>query len=434
MKFYFKSVFFAVVLMAGLASCSNEEGVDNPATGVDEGNPTAFALTIGQPKTYATDANATTDELEVKTIDVFIFNKNSVFQKHESLKISDFEIADNVYKYKNAIKSTTGDKRIYVGINLPSEVVTAIPTQGVNAVSGINEVSDLKSNGFAMFNIYKGETTLLVESDEDGSANQVKITVARILSKVMVAKKSGFTPGAVAGGTISDDLEFSVGNINKKYFVYPTADNKDPNYEAVTDWEANFYHLFDTGDANAYQSVNANFTDMKTAKAHYIMENTSSGKKKNEHTYADIRVTFTPSEMVTYIKGTDTEPIKAGAGSTGDTFYTVQKNNRLYYFEVKTQADDWAGTENKVVEYKDGKCYYRVFLTGEDKEYDVLRNTIYKVTIASVAGIGKGEAGLDKDDGGGDGGEEEEDIDTPTAMKVEVTIENWNIETQEADL
>ena len=432
MKFYFKSVFFAAALMAGFASCSNEDGLDNPAT-VDEGTPTAFSLVIGQPKTYTTDAtNATTDEVKVEKIDVYIFGTDNVCQKHIPLAANAFTDAGNVYTSKQAIKTTTGNKYIYVGVNLPDDVANAIPTQGVNVAYNIANVTELNTAGFAMFNTYKATpTTLVADPTGDGSANKVVISVARILSKVMVAKN--FTPGAVIGGTISDDLEFSVGNINKKYFIYPTANNEDPNYGAVAsgEWGNNFYHLF--ASDNAYKDVNTNFDDMKTAKAHYIMENTSSEKLKNEHTYADIRLTFTPSEMVTYNAG-DTEPIAKdpAAGTPGKHFYTVQKNGKLYYFSDKDQAVKWAGEAN-VVKYTDGKCYYRVFLTGSNNDYNVLRNTIYKVSIASVAGIGKGTPGLG---GGQEGGGEEggEDIDTPTNMKVEVKIENWNIENQEADL
>ncbi len=434
MKFYFKSVFFAAALMAGFASCSNEDGLDNPAT-VDEGTPTAFSLVIGQPKTYATDAtNATDAEVAINTIDVYIFGTDNVFQKRQTIAVDDFTKNGNVYTSNKAIKTTTGNKYIYVGVNLPDDVANAIPTQGVNVAYNIANVTELNTAGFAMFNTYKATpTTLVADPTGDGSANKVEISVARILSKVMVVKN--FSSNEVAGGRIGD-LEFSVGNINKKYFIYPTANNEDPNYDTVanTDWGNNFYHLFGTLESDKYKNVNEDLDNMKLAAAHYIMENTSSAKVKNDHTYANIRMTFIPDEMVTYNEG-DTEPIAKvpAAGTPGDDFYTAQKNGKLYYFSDKDQAVKWAGEAN-VVKYTDGKCYYRVFLTGSDNEYNVLRNTIYKVSIATVAGIGKGTPGLDGG-GGEEGGEEGgEDIDTPTNMKVEVKIENWNIENQEADL
>lgn len=137
----FLSVIMAAAFLTGMASSSNEdEGTAGGST--TKGEPTTMQFVINAPKaptTYApTDNNATDAEVELKTVNVLIYEYTATgfqLEKNASLTMADFEAVAGTDKYElkesSKIATTTGQKKIYVamnynGGNLPSIVESSI--------------------------------------------------------------------------------------------------------------------------------------------------------------------------------------------------------------------------------------------------------------------------------------------------------------------
>lgn len=423
MKKRLSYLMMTAILLTVFARCGND---DEGVTGgpVEKGEPTGFSLTITQPTTYAdaVDPNATNAEVELKTVDVFIFRSGGEFEKRASLTISDFDKTANKNEYvvKQKITTTVGAKEIYVGVNLPGTVATKVATEGINVVYSLPNVSEITTNGFAMFS-RTAQTATLVKDD---SQNTVKATVARLVAKVSVTEKTGLSKD-VTGGKITN-LQFAASNVNKKYFILPKADDKDPNYEKATTNKTDFYKAI----AGDYKTVNAATATIDNESKLYVTENTSDGIWESHSTYASVRGQFLPANVVKLktagtATGTDADGdvIAETASATAKTFYTVSVNGKRYYFYDNTDATAFATAYTAAkVTYTDGWCYYNVFLNPAGN-YNVLRNKYYKVTVSAIHGIGEGEDGSDDDD-----------INVPTKISITVDIENWTPVSQESEL
>lgn len=439
MKKYFKTVFLATAVMVSFASCSNDEIVDN-GNDIPEGEKTSFILTIDQPQTYAiSDNNATAKEKLITSVDVFIFDKNDQLRSHTALAKADFTETTNQLKSTKKIPTTTGFKRVYVGVNLKNELVANIKTMGVGAthklLEGVvdNKVTELgnelDNNGYAMFSKVVQEPTFTLNE----ATNLVKVNVERLVAKVVVYEKDGLKKD-LESGDIST-IEFAVGNVNTKFFPLPKANYVDPNYIETTTDLADFLKLGYSD--NYYLQANDKNTTLPQERKWNILENTSNGKRKAQLTYTSIRAKFLPKYFVKWNATTkklenDTRP----GGAV--TFHQVKSDKGIYYFTNHAQATAYGNScTPKVapVTFDSGWCYYPVYLnpTGThngaskpENKFNVYRNNIYKVVIASIAGPGISKIT--------DPVDPTEPVDETTNMTVEVTIEPWTLNTQTEDL
>ncbi|MFV0589410.1 Mfa1 family fimbria major subunit, partial [Bacteroides reticulotermitis] len=390
-------------------------------------------LAIAQPVTYAPDGNATTDETKIESVDVYIYS-GSTFLKREHLTITDFDAgAGNVWTLKKAkeIATTTGAKTIYVGVNLPTTLATKIEgTNPATFAQTITAATDLGTDGagYAMFS-REAKTVNLVAPDADGYeiTNKVKVSVARLLAKVVVNKGEHLTGESLEGKLLlQDDFKFTVNNVNKKFFPVPAADFSDPNYSSL--WG----ELSDFMAGTSYAKVNPYNTSVTAGNSIYTTENTSAGDKQGDHTYVRIKGKFVPNKIVKWDGGkfVDGDPI----GVEGD-FYKVVADGEKHFFSSKQDAEKYATTKPlaTITKYTKGMTSYNVFLNPKpaaDKEnkFDVLRNTIYTVNITKVNGVGEGD---DEDTVTTD---PEIPISAPTNLLVEIDVAAWAINNQDSEL
>lgn len=444
MKNYMCLTLAATALMAGFGSCSKEEVIIDQSQ--KTGEPTKMSLSIAQPKTYAEDGYATPEEVIISTVDVFIYGTSGDFQKRERRDRADFdELDDNIWKLKDAksITTTVGQKKIYVAVNLPLALAHSIEGTNPGKIEQtVTGVSDLYSSekGISMFS-RKEETPDLVATTDNvvPEANKVTVTVARLLAKVIV-EESPSLEKSIAGGTIRD-LEFTVSNVNTKFFPLPDMETyKDPN------WTSLWTNLSDFIDPGNYLEVNSfgAKANLPATKSIYTTENTSASNVHGDHTYAAVRCTFVPDRIVRLNASKDAVEEDPDSGyKPGDDFFLVAAEGVRSFFASPEDAADYATRSNSsVIKYEKGACYYAAFLNptpeaGKEKKYDVLRNTIYRVTITKINNLGTPTDGIGE---GGDDGTDPTGTDptTPisdyTQMSVTVNVESWSEITQNTEL
>lgn len=409
-------------LAAGLYSCSDENN-ENVNPGVDDkGEPTYLDLSFsfpkaGMPETRSTraattgDDNASLVETALNTVDVYIFNSNTgLMVKYQELAASDFTqetstLAEDVWKAKATIATTTGQKTVFVGINLPKTFA-----QGLNntSLAAFNDKAHslamgelVTTGGIAMFSS-KGMTSELKPIGDAGYAanNTLKIPVKRLVAKITVEEAPTMTingPGKIG------NLTFAMNNVNKKFYLVPKADSSDPNYQANSWLAVDFTNAVNTPGAGSdgYIAVNAaNAPEVRDLKALYATENTSVNHWKEEITRATVRATFIP-DKITQRNGTGFAQV-TNTNATPVTFWTVllQNGYKDYFLDESIATAYQAANPGsfKSAAYTDGYCYYDIFLNRDGnfngvnvstKRWDVLRNDYYRCRITSILAPGR---------------------------------------------
>lgn len=422
MKVFFNYLALTVALALGFSSCSSDDDlVGNGTNPIPTGKATTFTLSIAQPRTYAADPNATTDETKVNSVDVFIFSDADVYEKTDRLNGSDFSISnDNEYTANKTIATTVGPKKIYVGVNLPEEVAEKVASQGLSVIYNVNNANDLmeSTNGFAMFSKVASNATF-VEDDAPTAetANKVSATVSRLLAKVSV--QQSVSDYNVTGGKVSD-LHFSVSNITTLYYILPNLSTFSP-----------INGLSDLYNEDNYKGVNANGTSIESLKVSYALENASATSLQGYSTYASIRGKFLPTNVVKLTVPADgsSKLVKDTAPSTPQTFYTVPNAlGVINYFTSQADAVAYDAFINsgasKLKTYTEGNTFYKAYLNPAG-DYNIFRNNVYKVNITKINGLGDPADIVDTPD---------KEVSKPTNIDVNIDVESWTENIQDSEL
>lgn len=449
-KTFFLATFF---LAAGLYSCSDQNNESPTNGGADTGEPTYLDLSFSFPKgdvgtrtlrATTGDNNASLLETALNTVDVYIFNSNTgIMVKHQELVASDFTqqpstSTEDVWKAKATIGTTTGQKTVFVGVNLPRTFAQGLKNTSL-AVFNDNVhligMSDLVTDkGIAMFSA-KGMTSELKPIGEPGytTNNTLKIAVKRLVAKVTVEEAPNMT---VNGPGKIENLTFAINNINKKFYLVPKVDGSDPNYQPNSWLSADFTNAVNTPGApgDGYIKVNpANVPLVSDLKTLYSTENTSVNHWKEEITRATVRATFVP-DNITQRNGSAFRQVP-NPNKTPVTFWTVLlQNGYKNYFLDESIATAYAAANPgsfKSAAYKDGYCYYDMFLNKDGnfnkanvsaKRWDVFRNDYYRCRITSILAPGRPNENV-------------VDPKTPPAIETDINYEIdilfWNLVTND---
>jgi len=433
----------AAALIVSLAGCSKDDvsGTQNPDD-VTAGTEATVVLNLSFPQTYAADANATTEETAVKNVDVFVINPSTGgIITHKNLTNGDQDLDDKTNNvWQATVKTTSGEKQILVGVNLPNSIRSVIAQNGLSGADE-NTVHTLTygllndaTAGFAMFSTEVLEQELY--SDEEITAdptldNELSIQVERMVAKVgVVAPSGGVDTTPVTDGTFTGDYEFTLGKVNKKTYAMQYTDGlgviRDPNYLSAEYKESpgfdntDFFGPLD--DPDGY--VNVVVSPVVSTDFKYASENVADLALKGTNTYVSVKAVFIPDNF-SDATGTET----TNTNSTGVSFWTVTRGDDVKYFDTETTADQYVtnGGGIKSAEYVDGECYYNSYLSYANG-YNVLRNNYYKVTITKINSLGSPNPDVDDD-------EEEEPIDGDFAsIDVLIDIVPWTVVDEDHEL
>ncbi|MGJ1419133.1 Mfa1 family fimbria major subunit [Sphingobacterium spiritivorum] len=454
---------YAIIALAGLtlASCKKQEGPVNPVT--PEGKDATISLNITSAApigTYASTSEShdgTANEKVVKTIDVFLYNEDGSLSPagYERFSGNDANLST-----PKIIKTKSGPKRIYIGINLPLALANQLKDnyQAMQSPYAVN-MAELAtaSDGLMMFN--QGIASMEIKEGNHAD-NKISIPVARLLAKAGVMQHENLSMNT-QGGTVSD-LQYTIGQRNKNIFVGHLYDFKDANWTYISptlsaaEYTAAFTKVLNT----EYKAVDAKTVTTETLNTVYIPENTSEKSEHSQVTYVQVKTKFTPAV------------VEEGAALPGDgTFYVMfgQIGTDPYihqlYFASKEKADEEAVKEKykvikngqpvfqtAVLKYDKGLCYYRLYLNEDQvagaNKVGIFRNTFFKAQISKFKGLGTplegqvpGETGTPGNPGGGVTPIKPVDPEGPVNpgnldanIEATITITPWTLITSEHEI
>ncbi|WP_455674576.1 Mfa1 family fimbria major subunit [Phocaeicola sp.] len=446
-----------------IASCSN----DNDLIGQQTDNPNedaqdvyaSFSISIPHgSKTRGasvTDTGITTENL-VNSLYIFIYDAESP----HAPTVAKFTVADGTLKQETLgsskwitsqpVSTKKADKYIFAGVNLNSDIVSYITSNGFGAFSykefaqDITKLAD-QTNGFVMFNdVYPNLTPSanLYDKKADAESNHISISVNRVTAKAAVFKSPTFV---VNGGGTMTDLKFGWRNLNKKfYFMQDERDALIKDYN----WDSYAVQDFNRGsDAiNVYAS-----TDIPTSFS-YTTENAfqyiPDVSNINGTTFISISGVFTPTNIISAQKSSpataaDFETI-ANSNPAGTTFYVVRTTDGIAnYFIDASAAEKFAelcaantpgmpsfhGTYNLSENtFSNGLCYYHIFVNSDavspQAPYNVYRNQYFKININSIQAPGNPSDNFDNG----------KPIQSNSWIGVDIEITPWEVIEEDHDL
>ncbi|MCL2727384.1 MAG: Mfa1 family fimbria major subunit [Bacteroidales bacterium] len=421
----------AIALALGFASCSQEQGIINH--GKDNGKATSMKVSISFPRATQTratdDINATDNEAKISWVDVFIYTANGNFSSRSHLTSSDFSQAgattnSDIYESSTKIQTTTGAKNVFVAINLPPHIATALEGQPMGTLYTATQTmtsSELAGANFVMFSTEAATPTF--KEDENDPANKVAVKCQRLVAKVTVETDASLVVAGAPGQL--DNLKFAINNFNTKLFLMQGAadEHKDPNWTLSSYQSADFEVAVGADYVPVLSRALIVSPTIGQYEPRYAAENTSEQKLKKEITRATIRATFIPQEIMELTSGAFTVNNNHGV-STPQTFYAVIpsiEEGASYFFDEAAANAFLAQKGGEKRTYVNGYCYWDIFLNKNPlkavNRWDVLRNDFYKCNITRIVVPGRPTAELPDPD-------VTPDVDTQITIDIEILF--WN--------
>ncbi|MFV0554387.1 MAG: Mfa1 family fimbria major subunit [Mangrovibacterium sp.] len=425
-KFFNLSLIALLAASMSLSSC-NDDSNDNVE--IDSNEPAYLSLSISMPKGMAQEsmavktATATAGESAINSIDVLIYSQYGTFKSHN--RFTEFtKNTDGTYTIPTAIQSTVGEKIILVGANLAESVITSVENKSLSEFIASEHTfarANIKvANGLPMFSKATTTTTLLKDVN-----NVVNVSIERMVAKITVEKATDMTNG-ITDGTLGD-LQFALQNFNTVQHLLPHSDvagvySQDPNW-ALDDYAAGEFSAVASTD---YVAVQEKQTDVTALTGIYATENTSEGKRKKEITYATVRATFIPKQIITYDATSEAYSLVDNAETSAKTFYLVVEptHGQVYTYDnavASALVNDFSGT---MLTYTGGYCYWYLWLNKDSSQgserWDIVRNNFQRCTINGITTIGRPKEVVD------DQVELERTPEDDASIEVSINVLDWN--------
>ncbi len=446
--------FAATTLFA--ASCAKD---DNNSQN-EKGEPARMGLKIAFPQTTkAADSNASVQDLKVTSINVYVFETDgTAADGNNTVQFSDFVKLGDAYELSDdkLITTTAGDKKVYVGLNLPAGLNNITSEATLKAV--FESPTLLFSNtdtekGPAMINSVAETKDVLATSLDN---NKVSVEVSRMVAKLTVKNKTTdnwtYSPSEepTATYTVTPDM-FTTGNLAAS--VYPL--QRTANDKLVTPGDVNNVKPTEAKSVTALAlgtypmtPISAPNMEVGNRPSLYIPEHsTSSLYLRKESTAAIIRGELIPTKFTTVNTDGELDETEAFAASAGDEVYVINFGGRVSFTKdandrgkvlaFYNQADT-ANNYDTYIVAANGKLYtfYYIFVARDEiDQLAVKRNVVYDIAINSVKTIGQpgDPAQPDQPDDEDDNGEEPV-YETEAKLDITVTVANWQYSEADANL
>jgi hypothetical protein len=453
--FNMKKLFMAAAVMAMAFTSCNDDVNNNGENGNGSGDEKAsMSLSFKMPASNFTRApipadggnlTATLEESTVKTVTVFVFEPNGNlaslggFTHFANLDLFDTSVT-GVYTLLPAeqIETTTGTKRIYVGVNLPTvltgfsdnEAALLEATADIAGAAGTGMAAD---NNFTMFSdVQVVDLKANTDAVETTPENIVKVSVRRVVAKVVASTGASevatdpagqFTKEWFKDEATSLELVYSVKNF--RVFQHTEQSYIAPNYwsnglaktlpglaDTPLNTTGDVFSDFATDQATTAVTIGAHPTTAETLVAldgfyigeNYPMLNGVPAAQNGNATYIMVATTVTANLYATWVDddAASADPTIGhvewvaaggtyGGGVVDSDIYVIKAADGKHYV---TNDEDQAnailagtnGATTGVIQlYKDGYVHFQVFLNKNDSnDYSVLRNDFIHVKINDI--------------------------------------------------
>lgn len=422
----FKLLAMAFAAMA-VVSCSKNID-DDQKSEVQEGIPTRATITLTQSDAQTKiSSSPTTEENAFKSAEIFIFDARGYLEARET-----FQTADITGK-KKEVDITTGVKNIFVTANIPGDKIIA--TVGTTAYSAFSEqILTLTATPGDLTNattgFYMSNTAPVTKSIVPNAAsNAVTVTVGRIVAKVNLVFKTG---AIVNGGGTIDQMGYKMFTLPKRNYLFPVMVGGvpvSPQYNVNDAPDTDFVKTAVIGTPAVL-----GWTDATNAtNATYVTENIHLTPRNGNATYAMIRARFKPAFLV------DPATNVSSPNTANVTFWVVKNSTGTAmsgYYSPKpsaAQVTTIGGASATLSEHTDGYGYYRLVVADNNKtivgeKYRVLRNTFYGIVINTISGPGDGTEGETEP------GLPIDPVEQNTKLNATITIANWSLVNQDANI
>lgn len=434
---------FSVLTVLAFLSCSKND--EEPFTPPSEGVETYSAVSISFPERMnlrVEDPDAANSvESTVTSVGVYIIDDLTGFMHKGLFNNTQFTKAGDVYTLTSAVKTTTGNKSIYVVLNPTLEIQDAIDLQkagafGDGTINGTADITFVTATDVVMASVTAKSVTLTQKSEVEAVASPLDITVQRNTAKIAVKKKTATIP--VVGGSVADLQFATIVEAKKSYLIqqggntYETVKTPAQNIDNLTPDNEYFTKLAaptDWKDINEYSVANKNLD------GYYALENVNATKLVGNTTAAIVKAQFTPSDNSVVMAYASDGTRTMGSITPGTSFY-VKKSDYTYWSETAYQnaLDNEFTADHFSKLYENGTGYYRIWVQDAENKKGVLRNNFYILNINKITGPGLPYVpGVDPDD---ETNPEDPNlpIDEDTYISVEVTVLPWNVETSDHEI
>ena len=435
-----KFLTMAFIAFAFFACTEDEVKIETP---VNTGEETHSAVSLSFPKTAlksADHAAANSVETTVTTVGVYVVDVVSNLMHGKVFDDSQFVKNGDNYKLTSTLKTTTGEKRVYVVLNPSTTLQSNIDDLrggifGEIALDGTATDYVTESN-LVMSSVSATQATLVVMDETEALADPVEIIVQRNTAKVAVKEKTASTP--VVGGSIAD-FEFALVTEAKKSYLIQQGGNTlgtvltpGRNIAPLTADNDYFTKL---ATPSAWKSVNASATENSALNGYYALENVNDLNVMGNTTAAIIKAQFTPTDNTVVVAYAENGVRTMGSITPGESFY-VKKSDYSYWSETAyNEAINYGAAVGDFSQiYEDGASYYRVWVQDSEGNRGVLRNTYYVLNITKISGPGLPYVpGVDPEDPTNPE-DPNQPIEEDTHISVEVIILPWDVQSSDHEI
>ncbi len=460
------------VIGLGFLACSNDNNEEQVTPLGTTGN-TYVSVSINMasqrdakalPEDYNPDG--TYDGIDgVKSLDIYMVSTDGSVEAKRFGK-SELSTTGTVLKLNEPLRTTSGSKSLYVVLNNPNALGTAVPKDDdLLDTAGLAQIVNDGSFGNVAADVIMmtgKNPSIFVSPDVSQQAassgdNNFSVTVTRVASRVIVTSTAGTDLLDQDGnkiGTISNVTYSVAQGANKVYFA-GKSDFTTWGSEYVTalgNYTTEAPKYYDYSDLSTPSPVPAKPAndDYKSLQGKFLFENThatgdikTSGYKKGNTAYVLIKAKFTP----------DPSAVADGGTLTNGTFYIGGSDGKIYSSKAAAQA---AVTNQKAALHEQGKVLYYAWLNPDNVtrplNSPVLRNNIYHININSFAKIGLNWNPLYPEDpdnpNPGNPDPKPGDPDNPvnpvdptdpltpeeTYMNVDISVLEWTVHSYDIDL
>lgn len=412
-----KSLFLTILIATTtMLSCQKDDrGVDNSDSKVGY---MSVSVRVANSKATGDKISGTEGETKISNATLFIVNvtgSGSTLETTTKLTLTG-GVAEKVF-------TTPGTKNVYVIVNTTAEIDainTGITEEAFKTILVSAKSSEIAlNNKFVMVGVTPGVTITAVDKPGDLIVpTPVAVTVSRVVAKAVVAINENTMKATASSPGEFSAPKFMIGNTTKQRFLTNATSTTPSNGEVAGTFSNISSYTLEEFATNS-KPILVTVGPLETPHVWNYTEDYSDYSGENINDIALEGNTSFISICLVY-KPASSEYI-GGGSSEGLTFFTVpQGGNVSHFYRTSTLAkdDDKAGADGaNILEYTDGKCYYRLNIKGSDNIFQVLPNSLYKIDINKINSIGSSIP----DTGGGD-----KPIEIGKEIEATITVADWN--------